>query len=59
MNTTIPAPSAKRVGYLELFFDLVFVFAVTQLVTLLHTDHTAGGWGRAGIMMWLIWWVPR
>jgi low temperature requirement protein LtrA len=49
--------SGKRVGFLELFFDLVFVFAVTQLVGLLHDDHTAAGWGRAGLMMWLVWWA--
>jgi low temperature requirement protein LtrA len=57
MSSITPVPTAKRVGFLELFFDLVFVFAVTQLVTLLHGDHTAAGWGRAGIMMWLIWWA--
>ena len=48
---------AKRVGFLELFFDLVFVFAVTQLVSLLHHDHTAAGWGRAAILLWLVWWA--
>jgi low temperature requirement protein LtrA len=57
MNAPAAEPTAKRVGFLELFFDLVFVFAVTQLVNLLHADHTAAGWGRAGIMMWLIWWA--
>lgn len=56
MNDTAQA-GAKRVGFLELFFDLVFVFAVTQLVKLLHDNHTAAGWGRAGIMLWLIWWA--
>jgi low temperature requirement protein LtrA len=56
MNATA-GPGAKRVGFLELFFDLVFVFAVTQLVGLLHDDHTAAGWGRAAIMMWLVWWA--
>ena len=44
---TAEAAGAKRVGFLELFFDLVFVFAVTQLVDLLLEDHTAAGWGRA------------
>jgi low temperature requirement protein LtrA len=57
MNDTAPEPAAKRVGFLELFFDLVFVFAVTQLVGLLHADHTAAGWGRAAVMMWLVWWA--
>ena len=35
----IAGTAAKRVGFLELFFDLVFVFAITQLVALLHDDH--------------------
>lgn len=48
---------AKRVGFLELFFDLVFVFAVTQLVAALHHDHTTAGWVRAAVLMWLIWWA--
>jgi low temperature requirement protein LtrA len=47
----------KRVGFLELFFDLVFVFAVTQLVGLLHDDHTVAGWARAGLVLWLVWWA--
>jgi low temperature requirement protein LtrA len=47
----------KRVGFLELFFDLVFVFAVTQLVDLLHDDHTTKGWVRAGLLLWLVWWA--
>lgn len=50
-------PGAKRVGFLELFFDLVFVFAVTQLVAALHDDHRAVGWGRAVIILWFIWWA--
>lgn len=51
------AHGAKRVGFLELFFDLVFVFAVTQLVSVLHHDHSAAGWGRAGVLLWLVWWA--
>ena len=47
----------KRTGYLELFFDLVFIFAVTQLVTMLHEDHSLGGWERAMLMAWLVWWA--
>ena len=47
----------KRTGYLELFFDLVFVFAVTQLVTVLHRDHGLTGWRNAVLLAWLIWWA--
>ena len=51
------AGDGKRVGFLELFFDLVFVFAVTQLVGALHDDHAAAGWGRMGLLLWLVWWA--
>lgn len=51
------AATAKRTSYLELFFDLVFVFAITQLAGMLHDDHTARGWGHAAIMAWLVWWA--
>jgi len=47
----------KRVGFPELFFDLVFVFAFTQLVGLVHHDHSALGWARAGLAAWLVWWA--
>jgi Bacterial low temperature requirement A protein (LtrA) len=30
----------KRVAWVELFFDLVFVVAVTQVSSLLHADHS-------------------
>ena len=46
-----------RVGMVELFFDLVFVFAVTQIShsLLAHLDST-GAW-RAGFMLLAVWWV--
>lgn len=55
--TDAPALTQKRTSYLELFFDLVFVFAITQLADLLHADHTASGWVRAALMAWLVWWA--
>jgi len=54
---TTAEPVRKRVGFLELFFDLVFVFAITQLVGLLHDDHSAQGWVRAAVLLWLVWWA--
>ncbi len=51
------ASHGKRVGFVELFFDLVFVFAVTQLVGVLHADHGAAGWGRTALLLWLVWWA--
>jgi len=49
---------AHPVTPLELFFDLVFVFAFTQVTTLLSDDPTWGGLGRALLILtalWLIW----
>jgi low temperature requirement protein LtrA len=49
--------SEKRVTWAELFFDLVLVFAVTQISTLLHADHTWGGVGRALIVFVPVYWA--
>jgi low temperature requirement protein LtrA len=42
---------------LELFFDLVFVYAITQVVSLLVHDLTAAGFGRAALVFWMVWWA--
>ncbi|MFJ5234556.1 low temperature requirement protein A [Kitasatospora sp. NPDC088391] len=46
----------KRVTWAELFFDLVFVFAVTQVSALLHHHHDAAGSGRALIAFVPVYW---
>ncbi len=43
--------------FVELFFDLVFVFALTQIVSLLASDSSWAGVGRALIVFWLVWWA--
>jgi low temperature requirement protein LtrA len=53
----VPAESEKRVTWAELFFDLVFVFAVTQVSALLHRDHSWPGVGRALIVFVPVWWA--
>jgi len=45
----------RRTSYLELFFDLVFVFAITQIAALLLSDMSAAGFGRSALMLGLIW----
>jgi len=40
----------------ELFFDLVFVFAFTQVTTLLAHDPTWAGIGRGVIVLAALWW---
>jgi low temperature requirement protein LtrA len=56
-ETTASAP-ARRVSTLELFFDLVFVFTVTQLTTVLtHDDLSLESLGQVVVMLALIWWM--
>ena len=42
---------------LELYFDLVFVFAFTQVTTLLSDDPTWGGLGRGLLILAALWWA--
>jgi low temperature requirement protein LtrA len=42
---------------LELFFDLVYVFAVTQLSHLILGDLSVGGLARAAFLLVVIWWA--
>jgi low temperature requirement protein LtrA len=46
-----------RVTFVELFFDLVFVFAVTQLSHGLLHDLTLGGLLHTTILLFAVWWV--
>src|SRR5512133_755689 len=41
----------------ELFFDLVFVFAFTQVATLLTNDPTFAGIARAVLVLAALWWA--
>jgi low temperature requirement protein LtrA len=52
-----PTTNEKRVTWAELFFDLVFVFAVTQVSALLHDQHDWAGLGRALVVFVPIWWA--
>ena len=46
-----------RVTYVELLFDLVFAFAVTQISHTLLGDPTALGLARTTLLFLAIWWV--
>jgi low temperature requirement protein LtrA len=46
-----------RVTARELFFDLVFVFAFTQVATLLADDPTFAGIGRGVLVLAVLWWA--
>lgn len=41
---------------LELFFDLVFVFALTQITALMAEEPTATGLLRGTLLMMVVWW---
>jgi low temperature requirement protein LtrA len=55
-SLTRPRTSVEPQGatFVELFFDLVFVYAVTQVTALLAEDLTWTGAGRAALVAWLV-----
>jgi low temperature requirement protein LtrA len=53
----IVSPDDQRVTFVELFFDLVFVFCITQVVTLLHGHVDVHSAGSAALVFWLVWWA--
>jgi low temperature requirement protein LtrA len=48
---------SRRVSWLELFFDLIFVAAVAQVGVPLGEDYTLHGLVRYALMFLLIWWA--
>lgn len=48
---------ADRVTYVELFFDLVFVLALTQLSAYLYENQTPLGTFEGVIMVCALWWA--
>ena len=51
------AEEERRTSYLELFFDLVFVFAITQVTALLLNDTSPAGFARSALVLALVWWA--
>lgn len=51
------APEGQSATFVELFFDLVFVFALTEVtaLTLHHLDWE--GVARSVLILWMIWWA--
>ncbi|NUU17294.1 low temperature requirement protein A [Cellulomonas humilata] len=47
----------SRVGYIELFFDLVFVFAVTQLSHSLIAHPDLSTLLQTLVLAWAVWWL--
>ena len=51
------AGEGQRATALELFYDLVFVFAITQVSHLLLDDLTWAGAGHALLALLVVWWA--
>jgi low temperature requirement protein LtrA len=47
----------RRTSPVELLWDLVFVFAVTQVTTLLARDLSWSGFGHGMLVLALVWWA--
>ena len=54
----VEAPhESSPVTMLELFFDLVFVFVITQVTTLISAASGWAGYGRAALVLLLTWYI--
>jgi low temperature requirement protein LtrA len=51
------ATGPQSVTFVELFFDLVFVFAITQITAYTAHHLTPDGVLHAVLLFWLIWWA--
>jgi len=47
----------RKTSYIELFFDLVFVFAFTQVTALILEDTSLEGFVRAALVLAMVWWA--
>ncbi|MGW4944427.1 low temperature requirement protein A [Actinoplanes sp. NPDC004185] len=56
-SATAAPESGVRVSTLELFFDLVFVFTITQLTETLAEHVTLAVLGDVMLMLFVIWWM--
>jgi low temperature requirement protein LtrA len=56
-DTSEPDETAVRVGPLELFFDLVFVFTITQLTALLADHLSWRGGAQVALMLSVLMWM--
>jgi low temperature requirement protein LtrA len=52
-----PRRAERRTSPIELLWDLVFVFAITQVTTLLSRHLSWAGFGRAMLILALVWWA--
>ena len=53
----LPVAEEARVAPIELYFDLVFVFSLTQVTALMDADPTGRGIVRGLLVLALLWWT--
>jgi low temperature requirement protein LtrA len=56
-NSNLDHQPDLKVSTLELFFDLIFVFTITQLSELVIEAHTFFEWVRIPALLAIIWWM--
>lgn len=49
--------SDRAVGWLELFYDLVYVATLIQIGNFLSSNLTWSGFGRFCVLLFLVWWA--
>jgi len=47
----------RNASTIELFFDLVYVFAITQVVGFIHGEPTFAGLGKGAFLLFVLWWT--
>ncbi len=53
---SLVSPKDQGATFVELFFDLVFVFAITQVTHYAAHHLDVQGILRSAMVFWLIWW---
>jgi low temperature requirement protein LtrA len=57
IRASLASPGDQGATFVELFFDLVFVFAVTQITHYAASHLDAAGVSRSILVFWLVWWA--
>jgi low temperature requirement protein LtrA len=57
MSRVRPAGEQHRVTTFELFFDLVYVFAITRVTGYMAHAHSGEGVLQGLLLLWLLWWT--
>lgn len=56
-NKNLVSPSEQSADFVELFFDLVFVYAITRITSLTANNFVTEQVLKSLLIFWLIWWA--